>query len=115
MIDPEVAALLQALEVLQKEPEPVVYRLYYDNNGKPLVYTCDQLPGNWIAVSADEFAKSSYKVRVVNNKLIHITPEYMIDKLVPNSEQGTPCHTYSVCVPVNEDQTHMKWTLKNAF
>ena len=51
------------------EPEPVVLKLYYNDQGEPIVYTCDTQPGNYIEVDPETFAERSMRVRVSNGVL----------------------------------------------
>lgn len=90
-------------------PRPVFYRLYYDADGLPIVYTQEDLPGTYIDVDPETFAISSMNVRVVDNKLIKYNR--VIQKLMP-SDTGTPCHPDNVAIVVREDQPHQKWSMK---
>ena len=103
MTEDQLAAMFQALP----EPEPVVRKLYYDAAGEPLVYTCDNLDGNYIEVDPETFAIASMRVRVVNGVLTHITPAVYVNKLVP-SDSGTLCHSKDVAVIVNESGSFWK-------
>ena len=89
------------------EPEPVVLKLYYDAAGDPLVYSCDNLDGNYIEVDPETFAIASMRVRVVNGVLTHITPAVYVNKLVP-SDSGTLCHTQDVAVIVKDNGTYWR-------
>ena len=94
------------------EPAPVFSRLYYDEQGNPLCYSMEHLPGNYIDIDAETYARSSSRVRVVDGKLIHVVPKKSTSKLVPG-ETGTPCAPQDVSVVVSEDQSHTKWSLKS--
>jgi hypothetical protein len=37
------------------EPEPIFFRLYYKEDGSPIVYTMEDLPGNYIDVDRDTY------------------------------------------------------------
>ena len=92
------------------ETKPVTYRLYYDSEGQPLFYSMEDLPGNYIEIDADTYAKSSRRVRVRDGKLVQLK-NITFAKLVPG-EQGVCCHSQDVCVVVDESQPHIKWSLK---
>lgn len=92
------------------EPRPVSYRLYYDGHGKPVVYSMEDLPGDYIEVDAETYAISSFWMRVVDQKLIPVLPTVTVQKLQP-SDNGTACDPRDVCVVVTEQQSHIKWSL----
>ena len=56
----------------RQEPNPVFFRLYYDEQGLPVVYSMENLPGTYIEVDQATYAKNSYQVRVINGTLAHI-------------------------------------------
>ena len=93
------------------EPAPIFFRLYYDEHGCPLSYSMEDLPGNYIEIDADTYRLSSRNVRVVDNTLIHIKPKKTVTKLVPGIS-GTPCLSDNISIVVDEQQPHIKWSLK---
>ena len=86
------------------EPEPVVYYLYYDSEGRPLTYSMTALPGNYIEIDAETFARGPLNVRVIDNKLKYITQKTS-EKLVPG-EIGTLCHENDVSIVVTDNGTN---------
>jgi hypothetical protein len=93
-----------------EEKKQVFYRLYHDNQGYPLFYSMEELPGNYIEIDQETYALSSSKVRVVDGKLKKNTVATTA-KLRPNN-RGTACHPNNVCIVVPVDQTHIKWSFK---
>lgn len=77
-------------------PAPVFYRLYYNEHGHPIVYTMEDLPGNYIDVDRETYVIGSPMVRVINKKLVHLTLKTS-EKLRP-SNSGTPCHPQDVTI-----------------
>jgi len=94
------------------ESAPVFFRLYYDESGRPLSYSMEDLPGNYIEIDAETYALSSFKVQVINNKLVHLIPKTIINKLVP-AESGTPCLPDNVSIVVDAVYPHINWSLKS--
>ena len=103
MTEEELAAMFRALP----EPEPVVLKLYYNAAGDPIVYSCDNLDGNYIEVDPETFAIASMRVKIVNGVLKHIPPTVYVNKLVP-SDSGTLCHSQDVAVVVDKSGTYWK-------
>ena len=86
------------------EPQPVFYRLYYNDAGQPICYSMEDFPGNYIDIDAETFGLAPHNVRVVDNKLKYITTRTS-EKIVP-SNTGTQCHPQSVAVIVEQNGTH---------
>ena len=85
------------------EPLPVFWRLYYNNQGQPVCYSMEDLPGNYIDIDAETFGLAPHNVRVVDGKLKYITTRTS-EKIVP-STAGTLCHPQSVAVVVTQHGT----------
>ena len=94
------------------EPTPVFYRLYYNNDGSPIIYSMEDLPDNYIEVDQKTYVSASFNVRVVDGKLTYIKPVITVKKLQP-AENGTPCDLRDVCVVVADDQPNQRWTISN--
>lgn len=92
------------------EAKPVFYRLYYDADGVPLFYSMEDVPGTYIEIDQETFARGATNVRVRDGKLIEITWA-TTTKLVPGNS-GSPCHPDNVAVIVAEDQPHIRWSKK---
>ena len=92
------------------EPKPVFYRLYYRDDGSPVVYTMEDLPGKYIEVDQETYTLASYNVQVIDEKLVEIIPKTYIRKLVPGP--GTTCSTSDVTIVVAQEQPHTKWSIK---
>jgi thiol-disulfide isomerase/thioredoxin len=91
---------------------PIFFRLYYNGRGKPVSYSMEDLPGNYIEIDAETYQRSSFNVCVVDGKLVHLVPKKPTSKLKP-SNTGTTCAPNNVSVVVTEDQPHTKWSLKS--
>ena len=98
-----------ALAPADPPPKPT-YRLYYDSQGHPLFYSMSLEPGNYIEIDQDTYHRAPRYVRVREGKLEILN--YLVHaKLVPG-EQGTTCSPQDVCVVVDPDRDHVKWSLK---
>lgn len=85
-------------------PVPVTYRLYHDDQGCPLFYSMEDLPGTYIDIDQETFAKNSTRVRVRNGKLVEVTWK-TTQKIVP-SNSGTMCHEQDVAIVVKQNGTY---------
>jgi len=86
------------------------YRLYYDDEGFPLFYSMEALPGNYIVVDQDTYHNGPKHIRVVDEKIV-VYKTHFAKKLVP-ATTGVACAVNDVCVIVDIDQPHIKWHLK---
>ena len=104
------------LDVMQsfewQEPDPVTYRLYHDEQGRPLIYTMEALPGTYIEVDQATYIRASYHVVVRDKKLIVLEPKTWVSRLMPDPEVGTSCYPRDICVVVDSNRPHQKWTKK---
>jgi hypothetical protein len=102
-------------KILQAIPEPkqVFYRLYYNDDGSPIIYSMEHLPGNYIEVDQSTYVLAPFNVRVINGKLVYIKPVITVKKLQPNNLNGTACDPRDICVIVDTTQPHVKWTIAN--
>ena len=93
------------------EPLPVFFRLYYNDDGRPLCYSMEHQTGNYIDIDAETYRLSSHRVRVVEGKLVHIMPKKTVTKLVPGTV-GQACLPNNISIVVDIQQPHTKWSLK---
>lgn len=86
------------------EPRPVFYRLYHDDQGRPLFYSMEDRPGTYIEIDQADFGRSFKNLKVRNGKLVEVTV-HTSEKIVPSS-QGTLCHEHDVAVVVEQNGTY---------
>ena len=85
------------------------FRLYYDDKGKVLCYTCDKLEGNYIVIDAQTYAEMRHDIRVVDSTIV---PEYsttFISRLYP-SDNGimTEIEDISIITDINGQYWELK-------
>jgi len=101
--------------VLIWEPKPLQkpeFRLYYDDKGKVLFYSCEKPEGNYIVIDAATYAAGRPDVRVIDGKISTAIPSLVVSKLMPNTE-GTTCteEDISIVVDGNYKGKTTKWKL----
>ena len=77
-----------------KAPE---FRLYYDDKGYVVCYTCEQLEGNHILVDSLTFAEARPDVRVVDGKIVKNNAGSVVSRLYKDVE-GVRCETEDISV-----------------
>lgn len=83
-------------------PPPVEFRLYYDESGKVITYSCEKLEGQYILVDAQTFAEARPDVRVVNGKIVSAISRLIISKLKP-SDNGTATTAEDISIIADEN------------
>jgi hypothetical protein len=109
------AALLESLmsQLSQAEPPPPAeYRAYYREDGSIITYTMQDLPGNYIKVTQDEYAQGRHDARVIDGELVFTHRRSKVFKLERNNEHGYVVSKYDVCIPTTKDQPHNLLTNK---
>jgi hypothetical protein len=86
--------LFEAPEI--KTPE---FRLYYDDKGKVICYTCEKLEGNFIIVDASTFAQARPDVRVVDGRITTVQANAVVSKLMPG-DSGQECAKQDISIVV---------------
>jgi hypothetical protein len=92
-------------------PAPVEYRVYHNEEGVPLFYTMEQLPGNYITVDRETYLQAPTHARVMDG-MLKVTRVQQIQKLTPG-DTGTACDPRDVCVVVDPAHPHVKWNIKH--
>jgi hypothetical protein len=68
----------------------------------------EDLPGNYIEIDQEMFARSPSNIQVCAGKIIKITWQTTA-KLAP-TDTGTPCAPTDVSIVVSETNNHQKWS-----
>lgn len=92
---------------------PPEFRLYYDEKGHVVTYTCEKLEGNYIVIDALTFAQARPDVRVIDGKISTVQPAMVITKLMPDDINGVLCSAEDVSVVVQPNHAGkiQKWNL----
>jgi len=88
------------------------FRLYYDENGNVITYTCDKLEGNYIIIDRQTFIEARSDVRVIDGKIKRMNPSLVICKLKPDKYEGVACseEDISIIVPYGANNLQL-WKL----
>ena len=87
-----------------KAPE---FRLYYDDKGYVMCYTCEQLEGNYVLIDSLTFAEARPDVRVVDGRLVRAGTGSVISRLYP-SDTGILCEAEDVSIITEADGQYWK-------
>lgn len=87
-------------------------RLYYDETGRVICYTCEKLAGNFIVVDTAVFAQGRPDVRVIDGKISTVQSGAIVSKLIA-SHDGIRCLSEDISIVVTDEYsgTVAKWKL----
>jgi len=93
--------------------EPPELRLYYDTNGKVICYCGDKsIPGdNYIVIDSHTFSAARPDVRVIDGKISTVSSNGIVQKLMPNDNEGISCHIEDISIIVDANEEHIKWKI----
>lgn len=95
---------LSQLCAQQCDPPEVFFRLYHDQQGRPLFYSMQDVPGTYIEISQEDYNRSSGHVRVRDGRIVAVTWQ-TAQKLTPG-DTGTCCDTRDVAVVTSMPGTY---------
>jgi hypothetical protein len=89
------------------------FRLYYDEKGQVITYTCEKLEGDYVVIDAQTYAESRPDLRVVNGKIVRISNSAVVSKLVPDESEGKVCASEDISIIVDgkDKVKKQKWKL----
>lgn len=107
MTEEELIIIWEAPKIVPPE-----FRLYYDDQGKVICYTCEKLEGNYIVIDARTFAESRPDVRVIDGKISTVNPNAIVSKLMPDTTgQLTAYEDISIIVDPNYQGRVKSWKI----
>lgn len=102
-------SILEEYITVWEAPEIVTpeFRLYYDNKGCLVCYTCEKIEGDYIVIDALTFAEGRPDVRVANGRIVKINTGAVISRLYP-SDSGISCEIEDVSIITKTNGKHWK-------
>jgi hypothetical protein len=104
--DEDVIIIWEAPKIVPPE-----FRLYYDDAGKVICYTCEKLEGNFIVIDSTTYAQARPDIRIIDGKISTVSNHCIVSKLMPHITQGIDCEELDVSVVANSDVGITKWKL----
>lgn len=103
---------LQGLQILPTTTVVHEYRVYYDSTGKVMQYTTGKPPGNYLVITAQEYAQCNPHAIVLNGSLIDPRKIQRTTLLTKNSEGNIRTSKYDVSVLVDDNEPEYElWKL----
>lgn len=90
---------------------PPEFRLYHDDDGKVLFYTCEKPDGKYVVVDAQTYAEGRPDVRVIDGRVLPMNSNAVISKLVQSTDEGQSCpaEDVSIIAPAAYKGKKIKW------
>jgi len=93
--------------------DPIEFRVYYDEKGTILFYTCEKPEGNYLIIDTQAFAEKRFDLKVIDGKLTRMIPGITIRKYKPDDE-GISCASEDLSVVANTDNIkQQKWKMSS--
>lgn len=106
--DQQEALLASLMSTLSEAtpPPPTEYRVYYNPDGSIITYTMQSIPGDYITITADEYAQGRHDARVMDGQLVFTHRKHQVFKLERNSTDGYKVSKYDVCILASDGEEH---------
>ena len=91
------------------------FRLYYDDKGHVVCYTCEKLEGNYIVIDATTYAEGRPDLRVIDGRIVKTSANAVVSKLVPDDIEGLLCAKDDVSILITSYKSKIKtqrWKLE---
>ena len=102
MSDEEYVIVWEAPEIVKPE-----FRLYYDERGNVLFYTCEKPEGDYIVIDTQTFAEARPDIKVVDGKIVRGGASTISSRLHLATD-GTLCEAEDVSVITEADGQYWK-------
>lgn len=96
------------------DPAPIFYRAYIREDDT-IFFSMEDLPGRYIEIDLETYRQGDINVKVVNNKIVKVTPTTYVTRLHPNTDSGLPCHPTNVSVVVDKSMPHVLWGITSTY
>jgi len=110
MLDAEFMKLINASVQIANKPVDFTYRLYYNKDtGEPIAYSMEELKGDFVTVTKEQYTVGRYDVIVKDDRLVSKASINYLRKLVPSANGIACCKTN---VLILDETSSTKWKLK---
>jgi hypothetical protein len=100
----EYVIIWEAPEIVKPE-----FRLYYDERGNVLFYTCEKPEGDYIVIDTQTYAEARPDVRVVDGRIVRDSASTLYARL-HKSTDGTMCEVADISIITDIEGQY--WKLK---
>ena len=80
------------------KPTAIEFRAYYNPDGTVITYTTEDLPGEYIVITRDQYAEARPDAKVIDKQLSLTNRQTHVAKLEKNKTTGIKTSKYDVSV-----------------
>ena len=91
------------------QTQPVLFRLYHDDSGRPLEYSQEDREGIYIDITPEQFVQADFRVRVIDGAIVPQDPPP--PPRLCRSNAGVRCHPRDVTV-LTDQEPSQAWSMK---
>jgi hypothetical protein len=91
------------------DAKPVLFRLYHDEQGRPLEYSQEDHAGQYTDITPEQFVRADFRVRIVNGSIIPQDPP--LPPSLRRDSTGVRCHALDVTV-ITHQEPSQSWSMK---
>jgi hypothetical protein len=109
----DIAEAMNAVSKIVIEQKPRVYKVYYDAEGKVITYTTEDLPGNYLEITHEQYLNARHDAIVVNGQLeyTHLATNVFRMTATPNGEYRVSSKNMMI-IADDDDQDYILHSLK---
>lgn len=120
MTPEEEQKLLEELQEILKNvkvvaPKPLEFRAYYDSEGKITTYTTEDLPGDYIVITKDQYNLARHDARVVDGQLLFTHIKLHCMKMTRNNNEGSRTSKYDISILADDDDPEYTYYTIRAY
>lgn len=92
----------ELVRLLTITPPVIEFRAYYKEDGSIITYTTEDLPGDYIVITSDQYAEARPDARVLDGLLTYTHRRSHVSKLTKNKTGGIKTSKYDISVISDE-------------
>lgn len=97
---------------LMSIPPPVIeFRAYYNVDGSIITYTTENLPGDYVVITREQYAEARPDAKIIGGKLVQTSRLTHVAKLTKNKTGGTKTSKYDISVIQEDDNDSVYYSI----
>ena len=109
MTDDDMIEAMQLFNTIV--PRVIEFRAYYNDDGSISTYTTEDIPGQFIVITSDQYAQARPDARVIDGQLVFTHRRSHVSKLTKNKTVGIATSKYDISV-ISSDSDSTYYTIK---
>lgn len=109
MTEQEIIDLFNSITEIT--PRSIEFRAYYNTDGSIITYTTEDIPGQYIVITSEQYAEARPDAKVIDGKFVYINSRSHVAKLAKNKTTGIRCSKYDISVISEDDSDSTYYTV----